>query len=506
MSVAYDNDLFISYAHIDNKSIGERDGWVEMFHEALEVRLGELLGGAPRIWRDPKLNGNDVFAEELKARFTTVYLLVSVLSPGYIRSEWCLRELDEFVSAAEKTGGLNRDNKSRAFKVLKTPVPITEHPDSIKETLGYKFFELDRETGRAKEFRRIFGEEAELRFLQKLDDLAQDIALLLRASEEAAPEAETQTTKSVLEDDKPVVYLAPPSFDLSEEYDALRRDLIEHGHTVLPDGDLPLNAPDFETAVTFALSRAKVSLHLVGSYSGFRPDGGRASSVPWQHDLAQKRGEAGDFVRLVWIAPPSSHPEDEEQSAFIETLRTSADANRGADVVEGNLESVKTILHQRLDEIEQGVPGQGLDSRQALGPARVYLLHEAVDADAVVPVDDFLFDAGFEVVKPLTQGSTRDVLEDHRRNLETCDAVLVFYGKSPQSWIRQKWSEIQKAPGYGRQPIAVQCCYVTEPEAPEKTRYRSHQAMVVKRFQSFAPETLSEFVAAVRDHAEGKSS
>src|SRR5580658_959958 len=57
----FDADAFISYAHMDNVELIEgQKGWVANLHRALEVRVGQLLGKQPHIWRDPKLQGNDL--------------------------------------------------------------------------------------------------------------------------------------------------------------------------------------------------------------------------------------------------------------------------------------------------------------------------------------------------------------------------------------------------------------------------------------------------------------
>jgi hypothetical protein len=52
----YENDVFISYAHIDNQLFsGVTKGWIDYLHERLEIRLAQLLGKTPHIWRDRKL-------------------------------------------------------------------------------------------------------------------------------------------------------------------------------------------------------------------------------------------------------------------------------------------------------------------------------------------------------------------------------------------------------------------------------------------------------------------
>ncbi len=185
-----ENDIFISYAHIDDQSLmeGER-GWITLLHRALGIRLSQLMGRQPRIFRDPKLQGNDVFADRLVERLPAVATLVSVLSPRYVRSDWCVRELTEFWKATAATGGPRVGDKIRVFKVVKTPVPLEEQPSDLQGVLGYEFFVVDPETGRARELAQNAESDLQKRYWAKLDDLAHDLADLLRAMEEkpAAP-------------------------------------------------------------------------------------------------------------------------------------------------------------------------------------------------------------------------------------------------------------------------------------------------------------------------------
>ena len=112
--LSFDNDAFISYAHLDNQELIEgKEGWVSNFDRALRIRLGQLLGKEPQIWRDPKLQGNDLFEETLVARLRQVAVLVTILSPRYVKSEWTRRELTEFWKAAAASGGLQVGDFSR---------------------------------------------------------------------------------------------------------------------------------------------------------------------------------------------------------------------------------------------------------------------------------------------------------------------------------------------------------------------------------------------------------
>ena len=226
--MGFDTDAFISYAHLDNVELVEgHKGWVANLHRALEVRVGQLLGKTPHIWRDPKLTGNDFFAQTLVERLQRVAALVSVVSPRYVRSEWALRELAEFSKAAQQQGGLRWHDKARIFKVVKTPVPIELHPPELQALLGYEFFTVHPETGRVRELDEVFGPEAQRDFWIKLDDLAHDIVRLLEIVEGVSPTTAERGTA--------VVYLAETTSDLREQRESIKRDLEQHGHTVLPE-------------------------------------------------------------------------------------------------------------------------------------------------------------------------------------------------------------------------------------------------------------------------------
>jgi len=140
-------NVFISFAHIDNETPSkEHEGWITMLHRALRVRLAQLLGENPEIWRDPKLQGNDDFNQEIVSNLLKARVLVSVLSPRYVKSEWCRKELQEFIRAAERSGSVFINSKSRIFKVVKFPVPRDQHPAEIEGLLGYEFFREDPDT------------------------------------------------------------------------------------------------------------------------------------------------------------------------------------------------------------------------------------------------------------------------------------------------------------------------------------------------------------------------
>ena len=79
--MSFDQDAFISYAHLDNEPLTPGQS---QFHATLQAMLSQRLGEKARIWRDDKLDGNDVFADEIVDQFAKTALLVSILSPRYV--------------------------------------------------------------------------------------------------------------------------------------------------------------------------------------------------------------------------------------------------------------------------------------------------------------------------------------------------------------------------------------------------------------------------------------
>ena len=112
----YEDAVFISYTHVDNLPFGhDHLCWITHLHEQLTCRVEQLYSEDATVWRDEKLHGNDVFEASLVERLESVAVLVSVCSPRYLHSEWCRRELDEFVHAAQAGPGMQVGTKSRVF-------------------------------------------------------------------------------------------------------------------------------------------------------------------------------------------------------------------------------------------------------------------------------------------------------------------------------------------------------------------------------------------------------
>jgi hypothetical protein len=488
--MAYEGDAFISYAHLDNRVLSDgQTGWVASLQRALETRVAQLAGREAHVWWDPELRGNEVFSDILIERLRKVAALVAIVSPGYINSKWGRRELTEFCRAAEERGGLKLGDQARVFKVLKTLVPLEQHPPELQPFLGYEFYKIEPDTGRVRELSEIFGPEAEQEFLLKLDDLAHDLCRLLEEMHDDRASSFVQPQQGGR------VYLGETTHDLRPQRDALRRALQQHGYTVLPARTLPLVKTELEDAVREDLASCRMSIHMFGSTYGVVPEGAQESLQEIQSELAGERRDSGPFSRLLWI-PQGLAIGDERQRLLLDRLRFDRGMRPDTDLLETSFEDLRTLIAARLKESQKPAAAPAAVTPKP-GMASLYLVYDQRDEGAVTPWADLLFQS-FEVVYPLFEGDERDIREAHEDALRQCDAVLLFYGSANEAWLRRKLTEVQKSPGNGRTKPAPEVCVLqAPPRTPAKERFRTHYCHVVAQWNGCDAAPLQPFISAL---------
>lgn len=484
-STDHEDAVFISYTHVDNQPFGpDHLCWISHLHEQLTCRVEQLYGEQAMVWRDEKLHGNDVFAESLVDRLSTVAVLVSVCSPRYLHSEWCRRELDEFLHCAEATSGTQVGTKSRVFKVLKTPVQLDEQPEPLRSLLGYEFYEESPTDHRVREYLLNPAPEERWKFYARVDDLAQDIARLL---EELAHDGRLHRTPPA---SGRTIYLAESTSDVVSHRDNLKRELERRGHRILPRETLPLTVEDLTTAVGDDLSHAELSIHLLGSRYGARPENEDRSIPHLQLDLAREVAGRGGLVQLIWI-PEGLETADDEQAALVAELQ-SANIGRGVEVVRAPLEAFKAHV---LDQLRPP-PEPTVEPILPKGCTRVYLAHDRGDQEAVGPLQTELERLGCMVLLPLGEGTEVEAREVHEAAMVLCDAVIIYYGTTSEHWVRMKLFDILKAPGWGRrEPLRAGAVWVAEPTTAHKLAYETDEAMVLHGTSGAARAVLEPFVA-----------
>ena len=484
----FEKDIFISYAHIDDESISENEkGWITEFHRALEIRLSQLLGERPVIWRDSALDGNHDYDKEIVSQFPKIAILISILSPRYVKSEWCIKEVEEFYKAAEQNFGPLVNNKSRVFKIVKTPVDLDKHPQKLQSLLGYDFFQVDQDNNRVREYSKLFGEKLQQLYWAKLDDVAHDIAGLLTEIKDLG-----DSKKLSINQKKRAIYLAETTYDSKQQREEIKRWLEDHDFIVFPKNHLSLVAPEYKEQVDEIISQCELSIHILGKSYGIVPEGTTLSKNILQINQAVNQS---DLNSLIWMAN-NSNSEDQRQTSYLDELKAGNNTTNSAEFVIGSIEELKHIIEDKVTKKEPEKAADQESETEELtddSPPMVYLICDDQDLENVTSIEDFLYDKGCEVIVPVFEGEQADIRLDHQENLKTCDAVIIYYGAGNDLWIRAKSRELLKISGYGRStPLNHKAVIIAPKKTTSKQRFRSRDLSVINFLESQNLELLEE--------------
>lgn len=505
--MAFGQHLFISYAHLDN----ERE-WVKRFHDLIGPLLKSRLGREPSIWRDKALQGNTVFADEIVQQISDTAVMLSVVSPRYVESDWCLREANTFCDAAQRSGGAVVDRQSRIFKVVMIPPDSQDPlPAPMRDTLGFDFFEMME--GEPLELDPRYGPELGVKLELRTAQLAGKISRLLKQLDgPTAAAAGTATGAAAAATGKPAVYLAECSHDRRDDREALRTELESRGYPVLPDRMLPPDEDGYRAEVARQLARCRLAIHLVGSGYGAVPAGpSEQSVVVLQNALAVQQAHAAGLQRVVSL-PAGTQTSNPLQQAFITALHTDPETQFGADLITAELEKVKDAVKAALARIEAPPPPPpaaepavpGGDAAAGTAPGSVYVIFSQPDQKATAPLRKAL-GAQCRVLKPVFEGDAGEVRQANEAWLVACDTVLVYYGSGTEAWRASVDSELLKAVALrGGRPFRGVFTWLAEPGSADKDDLvDTGGPEVIDARGGFAEALLAPVLQSLRGAAHG---
>ena len=323
--------MLISYAHLDDQALAEGErGWIANLHRALESAPRSAAGEtaadlvATRSCRATMCSASKQLVERLAARRRP---RLGDIAP-YLESEWCQRELNEFVKA---TGGGRVGDKSRVFKVMKSPCRRERKPPPLQALLGYEFYTVRCRNRTLRELNEVVRADTERDYWMKLDDLAHDIADLLRILERASPPRSSRAVK----ERSSIWRRQPRTWD---QRDAINRALA--GSRIRRPARSA--AADRRRRVRRLRARATRPQPVLGAYgrSGLR------SGARRRHRLDRRPPTTGGRRRRrTWPSPASdldaaqSHGRRSRQQAFIDRLKS--ESGNVTKVIETPLEDFK---------------------------------------------------------------------------------------------------------------------------------------------------------------------
>ena len=174
----YENDIFVSYAWVDNEPIQGIDvGWVSHLVSTLANILAQTLGRADlfELWMDKNRDNHPVrLTPELFERVERSATLLTVLSPGYLQSPWCMKELACFIA---KMNSGSKVSLRSIFDVEKT-VRRVARPKALQDNIAYPFWYKDSD-GRIRTLGLPGFRPEETQYYYKIQDIVDDMTDVL---------------------------------------------------------------------------------------------------------------------------------------------------------------------------------------------------------------------------------------------------------------------------------------------------------------------------------------
>ncbi len=474
----YENDIFISYAHDDNRPQFGSNGWIDYFEEHLRSMAQGMLGNGPqgekvKIYRDPRLRRFGGFDEQLARSLADSAIFICVLSPNYLTSEWCKWELNEFLKHA---------HSSRILKAVIRPVNEQEQPEEIRRTLDSYFYRISESSGLFNELRPQINKEDVADYAMRLETLAQNVVELLKQIRRAQPDESGGRPVVVNATQEIVVYLAETASDLSKERSDIKNELQQFNYRVLPDQPLPQDADELLAAVRMYLQQARLTVHMFGKKYGARPDSEDRSIPHIQYDLAAGLNKE----QLIWL-PKEIVPENERQLQFVEHVR-----KQSRDWQENKLEDFKSEVLKRLKR-EPALDHAAAETE----PVNVCLFFHEDDATDISPLFSHLtIKELFEVKLSREAVASPQQCKDL---LQTSDAVLLYYGKSNLQWLVNILKQIRRFTALPRnKPLLAQAIYSTAPQTEEKISLAWDDPLVIHNYKEFSADVIAPFINRIR--------
>ena len=450
----YAVDVFISYTHLDDQAVKGEVGWVSDLHDRLAIQLGVALGSTPAIWRDQRMGAGTRLSAALERSIRDSAILLPIISPSYVNSEWCVWELKGFTSGERRRGPLAVDDVSRVVPVVRRP-PLDDPSWTalVSDTLRMDFYGTDTQTQLIQEM--SLGSEARA---TRIDNLAQSLAKTLKAMRRA------RTT-----------YLgaAPPS--LQPQRAKLQRELEANNYAVLfASEDNSAGAVD---GVGVAMAQAGLSV----LFADDTPNDVNADAASHAVAAAEVTAAGAAAVRQIMVRHQSGKQSVSDQAwRDIEKL---VEAPHVDVLVNSTTETVKETVIAALES--------GRTSRTEDATKRVYFIcghadHPLLEGVSARGIRDELQRHGVEVKLPLAEGSSRAEFSRHnRQKLKECNAVLLYWGASPQVWFEERLSELQQAVGWrGGRRFDKKIGYLAPPENSVKKYFETRDVdVLIKEFE-----------------------
>jgi hypothetical protein len=461
----YDHDVFVSYAHLDNE--GDLP-WVSTLVHDLNIRIPERLGTkGVQIWRDDRLEGNRPFTPDIFQAIQRAATLLIVMSPGYVKSQWCTRERSSFLDFA-------RDcvRTDRIFIVEYLDTNRSEIPAEFRDLIGYKFWTQEGGTTRPLGMSGVKGDDYWNRLLTLRDSIAKTLEQM-RSAQRSGP---------ILDPARESIFLAQSTDDLEAREEELVGYLSQMGLSIRPQTRYPEDSEQaFASAMESDLKHCSAFVQLLSRLPGRRTRFANGQRLPvFQHRIARTVGNP----ILQW-----RELDDDPAAVTDETHRELLDGARACGFEEFKRSVVETARRQPQEP------------RTRRSNVAVFVNADRDDLNMARELSELLAQEGVESYWPINEGSPEKVRRDLEENLKACDGLVLIYGSSEPSWVRDQLRQGRKILSQRERDLTALAIFLGPPPQKHELAVALPQLVMLDGRAGITAEPLRPFVRKLASEA-----
>lgn len=453
--LSYDHDIFVSYAHgpvplgnFGGERLDPLSRWTQAFVDDLRCQVDYFLtikdpDRRVDFWMDPELEGNQPLAANLQTKVERSALVLVVMSPFYLQSDWCGREVAWFAATLPQRA----DAEGRLFVARIDATDEAAWPKPLKDGQGvalpgYRFhppvrpgdfcepFGWPKPTDDDHDYHDAVGRLARdiTKQLQRLAWLADNPAKVDGAGN-VPPSVGRRICLGYMHDT-----LSEGDEDVPEE---LRNAFAGDNLTVLPPpGEAPTDEASLKRALETYLPQAEAFLLVANEYCGQWPTGQSAGFISYQLEQAN----AHHVPSYLWLQVPDiGKIRRPDYRAYLQELEQEA-TQKKLELFHDDLAGFVTYVRSKLDKPKEPDPGVErlavvCTNRNAGSPE-----HEILLKNIAKVMDDRLLPSWIAPVDPDT-GQIR--LEKLKEMLDLADTILIVCFDQNYNWANRLWAQIK---------------------------------------------------------------
>lgn len=487
----YEYDIFISYVHADNESeTYNEDGWIDQFYKYLDTKLNKHSKDIKIWWDSKNLDRSEVFDNSIAEAIDKSAIMICLYSRLYPQSDYCIKELDYFVKKAEKESvGLTVGNRSRIIPVFLSNIPYTEWLDKLRGTSGFPFHDGNDYGDPLKNTSPEFSEQM-IQLRNSLVHIFDDFSKELEKSR-PTPVIEPKEEK----EDAFTIFLAEVNDSLMDRREGIIAELKEKGYNVITGDPSISDAETHEGITKKAISKADLSVHLLGRFPGRKiPGDTEAHYIQRQ----TKIGFETATPQLIWVSREVDFDaiENKQHQEFLIHVENASLTDKKYEFVRGNEGELAMLIIDYAKQLEEIKLQQATHEENVKGaPVKVLLDTHSDDFKQAFNLKKILTDYNVDLIFNPEDGDPQKNIKSLYSNIsEARKFIFLYANETHKDWvdIRVK-TTLKKLMDYDRygQDIFI---YVTPPQKEMASIKVAQNPMVKLVDQSDKPALEGELL------------